>query len=367
MTRTRIVLPIAALLLIAGMAGAQSVSGFCSAFFSSSSPVAIPGTSSYAGSVAAIAFLVVLVVLVIIGIAYAIGYAFGIGSLLKFVKSEAVESFFNLIIIAFVAFGIGFAGPAIQFLSALGGITLQSGGAAPSAGNAQQLYTTLCNYYVHDGVVMLIDNSITLTLTYIVVSALQGLFVSLSPNYFGVTYSPFYGASMLLNVLNVQMETYTFFAAILVAMAMLLALIYFLFPFFLYAGVLLRAFPWTRAAGGSLIALFIAFYIVFPALLYPFAIYMSSSITTASQSLYSINPFSSLQTSIAAIFGYVSGSTLVSEVMGPGGFAQNVGMLALQVIGIFVAFLVSFDLLEVLGDLLGSPSLQPNKLFSKVI
>ncbi len=364
--RLLVLLPIIAFLLTSSTAGALGISGACSVLFSRASPIALPGAASFAGSVAAIAFLIVLIVLLITGIAYAIGYAFGIASLLRFVRSEAVESFFTLLIIALVAFGIGFAGPAMQFLSYLGSLSL-SAGVAPSVSNAQGLYTTLCTDYITNGIVVLITDTVSLSLTFVVISTLQSYSIALAPNAFGVTYSPFYGSTLLLNILNTQIMAYALFEGILIAISLLLALIFFLFPFFLYAGVLLRAFPWTRAAGGSLIALFIAFYIVFPALLYPFAAEMPNSITTASRSLVTPGTLSSLQLSIASEYASISGSVIVNEVMGPEGFAQNVAMLVLQLIGIFVAFLVSFDLLEVLGDMLGSPSLQSNKIFSKVI
>ncbi len=370
MMRAAIVLLLLAFLLTSGMASAgPSVEGnICSSLFSSSSPMPLHGAAGYLGTVAGIALLVVLVVLIVLGVAYAVGYAFGINSLLNFVKTESVESFFNILLIALVAFGIGFAGPAMQFLAGIGGIGLESAGAAaPNIASAQGLYTSLCTHYVTHGIGTVIDNEITLSITYIFTEVLQSTTVLLMPNGFGFSWSPFAGATIQLNVINTQMQVYTFFAAIFVAIAILLALIYFLFPIFLYAGVLLRAFPWTRAAGGSLIALFIAFYIVFPALLYPFSTYLTVAVNAASGSIPPLSSLSSLSLPVSVLASSIDGAAVADEVMGVGGFAQNLAYMTLQIIGIFIAFLVSFDLLEGLGDLLGSPSLSAGKLFSKVI
>lgn len=371
MMRATAVLLLLALLLTTGTASALSlpfVPNICSSLFSSSSPMPLHGAAGYFGTVAGIAFLVVLVVLMVLGLAYAIGYAFGISSLLNFVKAESVESFFNMLLIALVAFGIGFAGPAMQFLAGIGGIGLESvGAAAPNIASAQGLYTSLCTHYVTHGIGTIIDNSVTLSITYIFTSVLQQTRVQLMPNGFGFSWFPFAGAAIQLNVINMQMQVYTFLAAIFVAMAILLALIYFLFPIFLYAGVLLRAFPWTRAAGGSLIALFVAFYIVFPALLYPFSTYLTLAIDKASSAIPPLSSLSSLSLPVSVLSSSVNGAAVADEVMGVGGFAQNLAYMALQIIGVFVAFLVSFDLLEALGDLLGSPSLRADRLFSKVI
>ena len=48
-------------------------------------------------------------------------------------------------------------------------------------------------------------------------------------------------------------------------------------------------------------------------------------------------------------------------------YASMVAAFALEFIGFAIAFLISYDLLEVFGDLFGSPSLQANRILSRLI
>ena len=49
------------------------------------------------------------------------------------------------------------------------------------------------------------------------------------------------------------------------------------------------------------------------------------------------------------------------------GFAQNIAFSLLQIMAVVISFIMAFDMLETLGDLLGAPSLQSHRLLSKVI
>jgi hypothetical protein len=150
------------------------------------------------------------------------------------------------------------------------------------------------------------------------------------------------------------------FVAIMIGIPLLLFFIYYLFPFFLYAGVLFRSFPWTRAAGGTLLALFISFYIVFPSLIYPFSVlsttnlgnaYTAPSLSSSTLSINNWEQFGSLVRLGPLILAYVGGLS---------------GAI-LQIAGLVIALVISYDLVEMFGKLLGAPSASGRKMLSKVV
>ncbi|MCL5239063.1 MAG: hypothetical protein M1286_01145 [Candidatus Marsarchaeota archaeon] len=181
-------------------------------------------------------------------------------------------------------------------------------------------------------------------------------------------FSPFQGLEPFASLLGQQLDVTLAIAGLLIIIPVFLFIVYGLFPIFLYAGVLLRSFPWTRAAGGTLIALFIAFYIVFPSLLYPFTTYLpqiATGLQQLSASASGVQAIWQFSTgTVGALLPFVGGSFISSEV---NGFAIAVSNAAVQLVGLVISFLISFDLVETFGDMLGSPSLQAKGLLSKVI
>ena len=49
------------------------------------------------------------------------------------------------------------------------------------------------------------------------------------------------------------------------------------------------------------------------------------------------------------------------------GFGSSASAFAVQLIGVVISLLISLDPVEVLGDLLGAPSMHAKRLLSKVI
>lgn len=148
---------------------------------------------------------------------------------------------------------------------------------------------------------------------------------------------------------------------ILLMITFLLYLLYSIFPVFLYVGILLRSFPWTRAAGGTFIAMFIAFYIVFPGL-YPFSLYMQSIYITLSVPSSGLTGFS--LSSLGTLLPYLSGTAMLTEI---GQFAQTVAFVGLQLMGVLIGLVVSLDLVEAIAKLLGAPSMHTRSLLGKIL
>ena len=221
-----------------------------------------------------ISLLIVLGVLVFLSIVYAIGRAFGIESLIVFTQQEYVESIFNIILIMLIAGGTGFVDKSVTFMADLG-MTISSSTSPATITSAKSLDVALCGNYMTNGVLNGIVNLLMLQLPIIITSFMKNLVFtfgsSISPIFsFGFSISPLVGMAPYSSVLGTETSIITGAMMIYVGIGLLVILIYGMFPLFLYAGIALRSFPWTRAAGGAMLALFISFYIVFPAILYAF-------------------------------------------------------------------------------------------------
>lgn len=365
---------IVAFFALVGLAGAQSIfPSLCSDLFPATS-----GTIFVAGGpqtgILTIAMLLVLLVLSALGIVYAFGYGLSIDSLKNFSRTEIVESIFSAIIIIFVAGGLGFAGSAISFvtnLASLGTSQLPGVATPPVINTAYDLYTNLCNNYVNSnaGLEGMIPAIVTTGVSQIFISTFQSLTIELEPSGFGFSVKPYAGVEPELELLNIEMDFFFLLVGFFIAIPVLLSLIYSLFPYFLYAGVLLRAFPWTRAAGGSMIAFFVGFYIIFPALIFPFSLFNPATFESLSGSaagqIGNIMLFSLTAVVGASSFlTSISGASMVAEIQSFAGVAADLGV---QALGLIIGLIISLDIVEELGDLLGAPSTSAKKLLSNVI
>jgi len=315
---------------------------------------------------------IVLAVFTVLGVVYAIAISFGIQSLKEFVKTELLEGMFNIAIIMMIAPGLAFAGGAMSFLSNLGGLTVQNmaggGGAATSVTSAHDVYLSICKSYIGTGVVTTLPYIVSISVTMVILNTLHNLVIELKPGSFGFSFSPFGGLDPVIALVGMEFSFFMLMIGFFVAIPMLLYIIYFLFPIFLYTGVFLRSLPWTRSVGGSLIALFISFYIVFPSLLYPFAQYNAGQFVSLSlgNSIWDAVAFSATTLLQAVPFSNVFGNSMVNQI---NVFADAVSILAVQILGVLIAVIISLDLVEVIGDLLGAPSIRSHskRLLSKVI
>ncbi|HUB92420.1 MAG TPA: hypothetical protein VL945_00500 [Candidatus Saccharimonadales bacterium] len=427
--RNRLILYLAVFALLVTTASAASSTGpvqnqYCTDLFNnqvagSSGPggaivtnAFTPGTGSIFQSVADLALLIVLMVLVVISAVYGIGRGFGINKLVDFAKTEYVESFFNLLMILVIIGGLATVGGFAAFfsnLANLGGVS-QTGGIG--TGNVKTLYTSICTNVLDGQILPLLGVFVGTLIIQPLYDIATSLVISVNfgpsiANYApSFTITPLGGLALFYQLILFE-ESPVFIIVILgVATIFMFYVIYFLFPIFLYAGILFRSFPWTRAAGGSFLALFISFYIIFPALYFPFSALAVVPQTDATASNAGSFACTMAATSdIAAdVIGFVAGNcqgqnlptsqstwafltqsilskawsflnAVFSDFTGGGTpfinnldvYVEVVAIAIGKLIGLGISFVISFDLLEALGDLLGSPSLQSNRLFERII
>ncbi len=354
------------------------------------------GNLNIPGSLMAISFLIIMAVLLTISLVYGIGIGFGIDSFVRFARSEYLESFFNIIILLLIIGGIVFANWLPTFFNDITSVSLPAAAALPTttAGSTNSVsagvYTAICNNIISNQVIPSLGVFVLSTTIENTYKAVASLSIVIIPPTFLPSFSikPFSGLSANLAFVSEQVGVIFVVLGIDASVIFLLFIIYFLFPIYLYLGIVLRSFPWTRAAGGTFIAIFIAFYIVFPAILYPFTTATRSTSTgsglcqtgASSGTNYCLTPVTSLSSFITTAFsvlnnqggGTVSGgaSTLIQSFGLTGTIAIYTAAIAFFVetlAGIFIAYLVSYELLEMLGDVLGAPSLNANSLIRGII
>ena len=331
-------------------------------------------SSTYEGMLS-IASIIILAVLSVMAMAYAIGYSMRIDSITNYVKREFAEQVANIIIIAAIVGMTALTFNGIVFITSIAtfgmmpvssqssGVSSQNSGVIvqpvviPSSTKA--FYESICNNFA-GYFYSFLGNSIAGLIQLDILNAMSGISLNLMPNNFGISMQPFNGMTPISVVFSSLFFVSITFYVITVLIVFLTFIIYALFPIFLYLGVLLRVFPWTRAAGGAFLALFISFYIIFPALIYPFSL-VAISPTVQVRSIVSI--FGGL-ISLFATLGFSIFNLMISGFVG-----AMIGSYAFALIGIAIAFLIAYDSLEAFAQLLGAPAFRgrAGSIFQKMI
>ncbi len=341
-------------LAVPGMAGADAA-GFCSNLFTGGN-VLHGGTS--ATNLLAISLLLMLIMLMIAGVLYAIGSVIKVDKLTRFAKSEMGEVIITLIIV-FIFVGsftvISVSTPS-NFLSISKG-TFSTG-----------IYMYDCKALYSTSLGMVLP-TFGLMGYEMVISLITSVSIQIQPVYFGIALKPFSGLLVANSVAKMMINIGAMFFGMLLATMFVLLIAYKLFPLFFFAGVVLRTIPWTRAAGGAFIGLFVGFFIVLPIMIYIFTSAFSvSSVSGSSTSLSSVlgtltTASGSLQSDTALIQSEESSSSgifiaFIRSVLEPSMF---------YVIGVVLSFIISYNFMEVLGDLLGAPSLSSGKTLKRLL
>jgi hypothetical protein len=320
------------------------------------------GTSIFSGTTSqqellAIALIIMLTMLLISAAAYMLGYAFHISPLMRFSKDEMREV----------------AVTALVVLVFLGSFSVVSSSAGLGSFLGSSAGTSTTNVFIKDCTV-LAASSFNMVNQWVYLSTMQVLFnvaasfnIAIQPGDWGPFLMPLSGLSLLTDNSGMLGILATFAGVILIflfAIAIMLGVFYTLFPLFFYAGIVLRTLPWTRAAGGAFLGLFISFYFVFPFLLYFFVSPYSQatlqqsttpSLSTTMGSIASVSTFSSdpfgVISSVTSFFSDLSNPVLTS-------FATNVVEPSIfMLVAIVFSLMISLDFMEALGDMLGSPAL----------
>jgi len=347
--------------------------------------------SSYISSILSIAFLISLMVLSVVGLAYAIGIGFNFSKLVQFSKAEYVEQIFNLILIIFVLFLF------TSMPSIVSGIAQFIGYATNTQVNSfssdKALFTALCGESISN-----LGNSIGLYAELLAIKFLfdiiNSLSISLAPyglnlvSLGGFVLIPLipgfsftiFNLSVLITTISFMINTMIWVIGLMLATAFLSIVIYQVFPILFLIGVVFRSFPWTRAAGGAMIAAFISIYFFFPALLYSLILILNKIDlrlttviipTTTASGFHNIivNMVISLFSYLLPFIGFISifSSLFSLTIQLLGVFISYFFYFVAEILGLAVAFIISYELLEILGDLLGAPSLSREGLLGRII
>ncbi|MGC8694642.1 MAG: hypothetical protein ACP5RI_03450 [Candidatus Micrarchaeia archaeon] len=359
-----------------------NAASFCSSILNSPSPFS-------SQNILLFAFLIMLMMTFVIAITYLIGYSFKIDRLVKFSKSEFGEIIVTGIIIAVIGGLMGIANTSVS----------NNNQSTASIQNLNTVYTRICNNF-YQGSLNTIANVKTLLVSNVflqLISALTFNFEPFTQNFFekigygvGVgwepsSFTPFSGLGMIYgvfmtNLIGVDMGL----SVIQIIISFLLAIFFAMLPIFFYLGIVFRAFPWTRAIGGTFIALFIAFYLAFPMIIFAMLMPPCNPTPGASNSCISLaqlvtgsptGTFSNAISSMTFSFNPVSLVTQFITGWNWSGFMEDFNSIIYNTIApaiynifaIIVAFIISYDLLEGLGDLLGAPSLSSKHALKKLI
>ncbi|MCL4363099.1 hypothetical protein M1439_01460 [Candidatus Marsarchaeota archaeon] len=317
------------------------------------------------GAMISIALLIILTMFIITGITYALSYAFKLDKLARFSRVEIGEIAVTLLIVLIFlgTFSVSntISGPSAFFPAANHPISSQTFSSA-----CEGLYASSLN---------LVGPLIIFGVQQEVISLVASINIKIEPNFFGFGVSPFSGLSVISRVLTFVINVGTGFIGLMVGMIVVLYVIYGVFPLFFFIGIVLRTMPWTRAAGGSFLGLFISFYILFPLLLHfllaanMVAIPTSTSagvtsslsaIMSGGSAAFSLNPLNSLSTfaSIVDILPAQILSNFIEYIITPAIFT---------LVAVAISLIIAFDFSETIGSFLGASSLTSSRMLNKVV
>lgn len=312
--------------------------------------------------------LIMLIMLLITSVLYMLSYVLNLDLLKNLAKAEMGEVIITVIII-FVFFGF------FNFATA---------GTAGYAKVGRGLYVDDCTYISNTSIALFVPFLFVNFIRWLseLITSLQ---ITIEPAFFGFSFSPLTGYNLFDTVLGILDDMTGAIIVVLLGTLLLLGLIFALFPLFLYAGIILRTLPWTRAAGGAFLGLFVGFYIVFPLLLHVFLSGYAAGQIPISSSLTENAVSGFAQTSDMQNTGstYLSTtlnffSTEAKQLYNSIGTSVTLGLIngyiyyvlepaALALFAVIISFMVSFEFAELTGDLLGAPSLSTSGIFNKVL
>jgi hypothetical protein len=299
-------------------------------------------------------FLIISVMLLLIGAVYGIGYAFQYEKLKNFSKMEFGEIILTVLIISvFVgsAFGINsLYSSGNRFVTACTYLSSSSIGTIPG----------IITVYIVSTILQLIQN-ISLNAEVSAQFVVGGLSAQISM-------APLTGLSLLTKPIGFAMSLFSVTLSLDLAIILFISLIYNLFPLFLFSGIALRTIPWTRAAGGAFLGIFIGFYVFFPVVL-TLMLGVGNTSTVSVPSVIAPNlqstptaAISQAGSEVNSVFGQSTNSGLlqwfISEIAAPSIYS---------LFSVIISLILSFDFAETVGDYLGAPSFTGSNILGKLI
>ncbi len=348
------------LTLVIPSAGAQNVASFCSNLVPAQ-PVLSGGSGSAsvnaANSIIGVSLLIMLVMLNIAALCYLVGSSFRLDSLARFGRTEIGEVFLTiLIVIIFIG-----SFQAVNALPSTGNYLAISPGTITTGSTG--IFQTDCQNLAAASV-GIINDFLPLYLSQQTITAVSSLTFGASINNYGGSASPYAGLSIPIALINNLVTTIFILIGLPLAASAIVGIFFAIGPIFLYLGIVLRTLPFSRAAGGTFLGMFLGFYILFPLLLFLFI--QQVQIASLSFSSYSIGTV--LNTGISSTTNYWVPSY---NQLGLGlvfTFIQAVvGELFYIIVAVILSLVISFDFMEAAGDLLGAPSLSSSDTLKKLI
>ena len=194
----------------------------------------------------ALTFIIISVVLAIISLAYMIGIGFHLPKLQAWAKEELYQVFASALIAVLL----------ISFVS-----TIET---TMKAAYNNQVPFDIANGYIDTMISNLGVYFMSVVATDVEFALLQSMLYSAMPSQIGFKIDPFAGMTTLTSLLSLMMEAILTGMAIMIGQKTFLLFIHNRLTMLFPIGIALRAFPFTRAAGGALIAIFLGFYIFYP-------------------------------------------------------------------------------------------------------
>ena len=360
MKRARAAVPAAAalLMLLALMHAPSAQSTICSSIIPSGNSTLFSNTGAM-NTILGISLLILLVMAMISAMLYAIGYSFRLNNLVGISKREfgeiAVTALVVFILVGAFSITGSFAPP--KLVSSTGAY---SSGIFLSDCNQLSAYSfTLFSYSFDLGIVQ--D----------VVQLAAGTNIALTPYNLGVSFNPFQGYLSVSNAISDLFVLAGAVAGLLIGIGVILGVFYKIMPIFLFAGIILRTLPPTRAAGGAFIGLFIGFFIVFPIMLHFILVNTPSNLSPSQLGPSPIGfggGFINWLSNPGLTFTLWSS---ITSILDPSYTVEYIlGVLVPSLYAVFAvvfSFIVSFDFAEIMGDFLGSPSLSTSKSLNRML
>jgi hypothetical protein len=192
-----------------------------------------------------ITFVVIAMVMAIISIAYMIGIGFQLPKLQAWAKDELFQALASALIAVLI----------LTFASTLELSMKSIIGTDPF---------TATTDYINSLIASLAGFFIAVVTTDSVFALLQTMAFNAMPSQMGFTISPFVGLTTLTAMLSLTMEGILGGMSIMLGQLSFVSFIQDKLIVLLPIGVALRSFPWSRSAGGAIVAIFIGFYIFYP-------------------------------------------------------------------------------------------------------
>lgn len=303
--------------------------------------------------------LIMLLMASISGILYAVGYSFRLNGLLRVSKQELGEIAITTAIV-FVLVGTFVVTTQTTFPTTL---------LANSGAYSRGIFASDCNQLTGYALILFqysFDIGINSDFTQLV----QNIAVSVQPLNFGVSFSPLAGYATSVQALSLLFMFSGAMGGLLLAIGIILGIFYMIMPLFLFAGIILRTLPWTRAAGGAFLGIFIGFFIVFPLLLHFIVFSAPANLGPETVGVLSTGSFTDIFNLLNPGATFSIGSSLLSIIDPQAMVSVIVSVLVPALYAVFaflLSFIISFDFAEVAGDFLGAPSLSTSRSLNKLL